>query len=423
MIRGPMRLRLATEWNDFLSPYLQSRLWLRGMDPYSSENFLKFWPGDKPPFNFIIKDAAEGSLVSKRGVPSPYPPTAFVVLAPLALASWKTAQFLWITLSLAAIGFIIWSLVEIAGASWRDRKSWVFAAFTLALAPFHSGLATGNPVVLVVALCSASIWAERKSRIFLCATLLALAVCLKPQIGMCFLLFFIVQQCWNVAVIAGSISLVLSSLAVVRLAVTGAPWFSSYLQTTRQIFQSGAINDFTPLNPVWFHMLNLQVVLYPLLGGIRLANFVAVLFGAALGGLWLWKHVKSGPHEACLLSLSALLVISLMPVYHRTYDAALVVFPLAWLMLDQQGPKRFARPGLALIAIFLSPGGVFVHQLAMRAHLPAEVLNSVSWRVFVVSHQTWALFFLAVFLLRSMFRASLRETQLEETAPELVLQS
>jgi hypothetical protein len=394
------------------------------MDPYSAENFLKFWPVEKPMFNFVAKDATDGSLVVKRGVPSPYPPTAFVVLAPLALTSWKTAEFLWITLSLLAMACVVGVLVSISDTTWRDQKAWLFAAFALALEPFHTGLATQNPVLLVIGLCTASMWAERNSRLILAAILLAIAICLKPQIGLCFLLLFVVRKSWRVASVAGSTALLTSLLAVTRLSIAGSAWLGSYLENSRKIFQPGAINDFTPLNPVWFHMVNLQVVLYPLLGGIRPANLFAVVCGAVLTGLWLWKELRKGSQQPCLLSLSTLAVISLLPVYHRSYDAAVVVFFLAWLILYQQRSDWLVRPGLILMAVFLSPGGVFVEQLAMRAHVPAEVVSSAAWRVLVVSHQTWALLFLAVLLLWSMFRAPVYEAhpvQTEETR-ELVLQ-
>src|SRR5207248_2685000 len=129
-----------------------------------------------------------GTLIAKRGVPSPYPITSFVVLSPLALGSWDVAEFLWILLSLGAVGILICGIVAITGVSWRDPKAWMFAAYTLALAPIHTGLATQNTAVLVVALCVATVWAERRARENLAALLLALAICLKPQLGLCFLL-------------------------------------------------------------------------------------------------------------------------------------------------------------------------------------------------------------------------------------------
>jgi hypothetical protein len=58
-VRGPLRIVHGTEWNDFLSPYIQSRAWISGMDPYSTESFLKFWPAGKPMFAFVTRDAAE----------------------------------------------------------------------------------------------------------------------------------------------------------------------------------------------------------------------------------------------------------------------------------------------------------------------------------------------------------------------------
>lgn len=406
LVRGPLRLRHATEWNDFLSPYIQSRLWIQGADPYAPQNLVRSWPARKPMFTFVLRDAASGTLVAKRGVPSPYPITSFVVLSPLGLVSWNAAQFLWIVLSLGAVGIMIGGMLGIAGVSWRDPRAWIFAAFTLALAPIHTGLVTENPAALVVALCVAAVWAAGDSRDNLAALLLALAMCLKPQVGLCFLLFFLLQRRWRIARVTSGVCASIALVAVARMSIAGTPWLFTYINNSRLVFASGSINDFSAANPVWFHMLNLQVALDPLLGKVSWTNLAAFLMGGVLFSAWLWVELKSGRRVSPLLSLSTLVVISLLPIYHRAYDAALLVVPLGWAYLQETQQLAALRSTRALIAFFLTPGGALVSQVAEHAHMAPTITHSWWWRSFIVAHQVWALLLLSTLLLWVMASSS-----------------
>jgi hypothetical protein len=402
LIRGPGRLWHGTEWNDFLSPYIQSRAWIRGMDPYAPENLVKLWPEEKRMFTFVPRDAADGTLVAKRGVPSPYPITSFVVLASLALVPWRLAESLWIILNLCAVGVLICGVVRIAGVSWRDSKTWIFGAFVLALAPIHTGLATENAAIFVLGLCAAALWAADYSRENLAGILLALAICVKPQVGLCFLLFYAVQRRWHIAKVAGAVSGVIAVIAIGRLLLVGTPWLTSYVENSRSIFAPGAINDFTAANPVWFQMVNLQIAFHPLLRSIGGTNPCAIGIPAVLMSGWLWLAVKTDQSSSALLSLSTLAVISLLPIYHRSYDAALVVFPLAWALLEEHCRSLISGACVALIALFLLPGGVLVNFFASRAQLSQSVSSAWWWMSFVVAHQAWALLLLAALLLWAM---------------------
>ena len=412
-VRGPMRLRHGTEWSDFLSPYIQSRAWMRGMDPYSAANFVKLWPAEKPMFTFVARNAADGTLVAKRGVPSPYPLTTFVMLAPLGLLSWKVAEAVWVALSLLAVGVVICGSIAFTGTGWRDPKTWVFAALALALAPIHSGLATENPAIFVIGLCAAAIWAAQYSQDILAGLLLALASCLKPQLGLCFILFYVVQKKWRIGWTASAAGVLIAMVAVVRMQVAGAPWLASYLHASREVFAPGAINDFTPANPVWFQLVNSQAALYPLLRSALAANAAALILGIALLGIWFWVAATSGRCAPQLL-LSALLVMSLVPFYHRSYDAALLVFPLAWALRHTHQRPPWARADLLIMALFLTPGGAFVNQIAERVHLQASAMTSGWWRSFVVAHQAWALLILALLLLLEL--SKLRKQSSSEAA-------
>jgi hypothetical protein len=275
----------------------------------------------------------------------------------------------------------------------------------LAFAPFHTALVTENPVLLAVGIGVLALWAAKHSREYLAGIALAIAICLKPQAGLCFLAFFLIQKRWSIAKLGGAMSASIMLVSLTRLWLAGTPWVETYIGVSRAMFAPGAINDFTGQNPVWFHMVNLQVAFFPLLGSARAANLCALLAAAVFGFIWLMIVTRWAVDTDPLLVFSTLGIISLLPVYHRFYDSVLLIFPVAWALLRPHPRRGNAQAAMFLSALFLAPGGALVTQLAERAHLSAAVVNSWWWRSLVVGHQSWALLLLSIILLRSMMLA------------------
>ena len=151
VVRGPLRLARHSDFNDFISPYVQSRDWLQGMNPYDPQTLLRFWPVRNPETDFVAKEAADGTLVVRHGLPSPYPPPTFVILAPFALLPWPVALLTWSGLTVAAFALAVFCLASLGGLHRGSASRLCFVALALAFAPVHSGLATGNPSILTLA--------------------------------------------------------------------------------------------------------------------------------------------------------------------------------------------------------------------------------------------------------------------------------
>src|ERR1700722_1432004 len=65
LVRGPIRaVQTATHFNDFLSPYIQAKALVKGLDPYSPQVLLQLWPPQAPHFLFLPKEVANGTLVA-----------------------------------------------------------------------------------------------------------------------------------------------------------------------------------------------------------------------------------------------------------------------------------------------------------------------------------------------------------------------
>ena len=403
-VRGPVRaVRVATEFNDFLSPYIQANAWVRGLDPYSPETLLRLWPASAAHLGFLTKEVADGSLTAKRGIPTAYPITSLVLLAPFSLLSWTHAYGLWLAIHLVLFLTMSGTLVALAGVSYREPSAILLAAGTLALAPFHTGIVTGNVALVAVELGVTGIWTARKYLDITTAVLLAVSAGLKPQIGLCFLLYYLARRRWRIVGVAlGGLALV-AAFGLLRLELSHTPWLRNYLHDSHVLLETGILANFTAVNPTRFGLINLQLVLYPIVGNVRAANGVAVTVGGFLLVMWLVGMRRTTDRaDLELLDLSAIAVVSLLPVYHRFYDAALLVLPLCWVFASFRKTRVLGTLTLLLMLPFLIPGGTLLETLQHSGRIPSPWASRWWWETIVMPHQVWILFFLSVLLLYEM---------------------
>jgi hypothetical protein len=244
--------------------------------------------------------------------------------------------------------------------------------------------------------------------------LLACATGLKPQIGLCFLFYFLLRRHWRSFGIASVFLLGLSAAGLLQLGLRHTPWLANYELDNRILLETGVLGNFTAINPTRFGLVNLQVALYPLLGRIDLTNDIAWLLGAILGLGWLFafrKHRDDGE----LLDLSALVVISLLPIYHRFYDATLLVLPVSWLFVHYRRTGRVAVPCGLLLLPFLVPGGTLLEAMEAKQKIPQTCVHSWWWESFIMAHEVWLLVFLGILLIYQMSKC--REQTSDATLP------
>jgi len=398
--RGPARyLRESQNWNDFLSPYIQSDAWRHGRDPYSSRELIRAWPIEIPRPAFVDRDAAEGTLQKKRGIPTPYPLTALVVLSPFTTLRWKAAELLWSTLSIVLVSATFFALLALYNHGRLDVRGQLFLAAGLLLAPIHTGLATANPAMLAIGLSALALWATQSGKPWAAGVLLGLAVCIKPPIGACLLLYTCLRRDWKL--VATAVALVSGAmlLGVWRMYVAGVPWLSSYLDCSRHIFERGSLADFTSGDPVRFNMVDLRILVYALFGNAPLAQALPLLCGAVLLAAWYYGITIDG--KASGLDLSTLFSLSLLPIYHRFYDAALLVWPVCWTILAAS-QKTIRTIAIILIMPFFVPGGVLLQGLAERGYIPVSIADRWWWQAIVLPHENWSLLLLCFLLIYSM---------------------
>jgi len=416
IMRGPVRFLRAADFNDFISPYIQSRALVRGLDPYSPGVLVQLWPteGARRP-DFVAKDLADGTLIMKRGIPTAYPLTCLFPLAPLAVLPWSVAYPAWLIITVGLLFGVIWSLLMIArlktagfdsNSNDNDWRAYIFVAFALALAPLHTGLAAGSIVISTVAICGIALALNERGCEIAAGTLFGIVVCLKPQIGLPFLAYYLLRRRWRLSGIAVGVVITSALLAIARLAISGTPWLQNYRTDNKVLLTTGMLSDFTERNPIRFSLINLQVLLYAILHHHAItANVLALVVSAILFGIWVLLVLRNNSLRNnslnVLLAVGTVAVLSLFPVYHRFYDALLLIVPLCW-SLGEFSRSKLARTAFLLMLPFLVPGGTILEQLQLQHRIPPVIVQSWYWTCIVMPHQIWLLLLLSLLLLWRM---------------------
>lgn len=388
VMRGPVRFyRSGTQWSDITQVDIPSRAWIRGMDPYSPQNFVD-----------LARQATGNSPTTGNiGSHSPYPLTTLVIVSPIAALPWPTAHKVWTVVQGISVVPIILSLASIGGLANRLQKC-LFAGLTLALAPLHTGIAVGNVSIPAIALCCLAVWTASRKKETATGIFLGIATCLKPQLGLWFIFYYLLRKRWRVVLTVSIFGVLILLIGVLRLEASGVPWWQDYLSNARGFAMDNKTVDFTDADPIRFTLINLQVLFYALFSSTTAAELGAWLTGAILLGSWLCLGVMERKGVPELLLLSSMVVLSLLPTYHRNYDASLLVFPLCWI-LSRSSFGKLEWLSLFLMLPFVIPGAVLLQTLASEGRIPDSMANAWWWNTLVMPHEIWALLLLSVLLL------------------------
>jgi hypothetical protein len=404
IVRGPLRfLQIPGEWNDLSQNYAASKLWLKGLSPADPKNFVALWKQES---------GSHLDLTDVRTHLAP-PLGGLVVMAPVAAFPIRIAKIIWIALLIISFVATVWAMMRTGGLRWGELRTLAFVAACLALAPFQTGLASGNTTVLVIGLCALAIWAATRGSDVTAGILFGVACSLKPQIGAFLVLYYLLRQRWRMFLTAIATTIGLIFVAALHLSVHGTSWIQDYLHNAKGFVNANPIDDFSAANPARFALINLQVPFFSITGQSLSANWLAFAVTALLLCIWSYWVIKARERCSELLCLSAVSVVALLPVYHRFYDAALLVVPLCWCVTtavtttvttNNKRSKPLVNISLLLMTSFLFPGAAFLQGLVVNDRIPIAVTQSWWWNCIVMPHETWALLLLSMVLLFAMKR-------------------
>lgn len=372
LVRGPVRA--IGNSSDFGCLFSAARAWMVGQDPYTFDALDRAW-------SEAGGEADQRPSVLNR--PCLYPPSIFPVLSLLAALPWGLSRVALACLSTVSVIAIVRATSVLVQAKHRQRRELVWAV-ALAFAPVHTCLAVGQGSLIALALMMVSLVLAEKEHAISGGVLMAMSLAVKPQLTLAGLVWAAARgrKRFVVAAIVGIVAI--SALAVVRMPL-GGEWVAHWREVVTAYSQNGNATDSSPLNPYSYQLINLQVGLLRLISSRTVANIIAAGLAGAAVIVAIWRS-RSNP----ALSLAALTAASLVPVYHRFYDAVALLVTI--IVVETQWPRM--RVLLIPLAVFMIPGGVVLHAMAQRMGLAESPL----WMATLDVHQVWALAVIVVIL-------------------------
>jgi hypothetical protein len=387
LYRGPYRTKDGFDGRDLSLFYVAARAWVVGGNPYDDRTLV---------------DLAAGARVHIESVPSLNPPMTFVLLAPLAALSWPAAETASLVINLALVGATLAMVMAFARLHPRGQHGLLFLAFMLSMAPFHTSIALGQLTIVVTALIGAALWGTENEHPIVSGACIALAVALKPQMGLVFLAFFLLRGMWKALFSAVSVLGAIAIIGIARLAISRVDW----LPTLAANLSRSGVND--PGLPTAFLRVNVQALLHlflPSLSAISIDAVTYVTGVAALATLFLALRDRID-REAVLLLYSGCAVVSLLVFYNRIYSATLLVLPIAWAFSPLR-PRRLRVIAIVVAgasAVFMVPGA------AALAHMPFPAglrwILDTQWWPYLLLHQPVALLVILLGLLAAAMHRS-----------------
>jgi hypothetical protein len=405
---------------DFKAVYYATRCLLQHHDPYSPSEVLRTYTSETgaDPSQPALNGQQQGVTVNV------YPPPTFLILSPIALLPWGLSHTLWMVT-------IAGSFVTAAVLIWRQGAAFApvlsGALIGLLLANAFSLILVGNAAGLVVSLCviAVSSFVSRRFTI-LGVVCLAIALVIKPHDAGLVWLFFLFDG-------GANRKRALQSLLVAALlAIPSVLWVSSASPHWMQEAHANLIETSGPMgrdNPgpsslgsrTAGMIVDLQAVISVFRDDPHFYNLLSYLVCAGLLVAWSVPSLRapSSPTKTWL-GLAAASALSMLPSYHRVYDAKLLLLtiPACAMLWTRGGVIRWlalAITGTGLILTADFPLALLV-SLTRHMELTSPVSADKTLAVLLVRPAPIALFIICIFYLAiyvSEFLPSGRKINLE----------
>jgi hypothetical protein len=334
---------------DFRTLYYGTRCLLHRQDPYllsNVEQAIREGAGERAAGDPVpLKDTPDYALFV-------YFPNAIPFMTPFAALPWEPAHTLWmlfVDASLLLAAWLIWSL----GANTAPAVYGGMAGLVLASGLFV--MVDGNPSAIVVGLCVGAVYCFMRERFPVAGVVcLALALILKPQDAGLLWLFFLLaggvhrQRALQVFAVFAVLSL--PGILWVSHAV---PHWAQEVHTNLVTAEAhGGQSDPTPASVntgTAATITSLQTVFSFFWSEPRIYNLASFLLCAPLLLAWAITTVRARfTPPGAWLGIAAIAALSLLPAYHRLYDAKLLLLTIPACALLWKEGSRSRWPALIL---------------------------------------------------------------------------
>ncbi len=376
---------------DFTDLYVGGWLWRHGQNPYEFGRVTETW-------NQVSDHAFSSELKTI------YPATAYMLTSPLTLLPWPMANtvFAWLQM----LGILGIPLLLLCGPLQRIDKAAPMVALTagvLAYSPFHTAMHLNNASAICIAMIVAALTLLETWPGF-AGVLLGITCCLKPQVGLWFVVLFLITRKKKAFWWAIGTGAILVAAALAPYATRLPELQQGYREEMRQAFGPGKTGDYADrTQAARFSFVNVQPLAFQIVKSRTAANGVAWGAFAFLFAGWVWLARKTGGRDFWLLA-SALIAVSDVALYRRSYDLGLFIIPLCWAAANYWGPmKKYAIAVGAIGATTFLPITSVLYRLSFR--VPQSLQESLGWRAVVEPIHSWIVLAMAVAMMAAL-RAS-----------------
>lgn len=236
--------------------------------------------------------------------------------------------------------------------------------------------------------------------------LVGVAAALKPQVGLGFVVLLGLLGCWRALGWSVGVVALMGAVGVGRLWVAGVEWWGPFQANLARFSEPGAIGDARPGGPFRYQMIDLRPVLYVVFSEPRWVAAAAWGLVLAAAGVAIWRLRAIGLRRHALLAAGGVAVLTLMPTYHRFYDAAVLLVAAVWVVgrLTKNRSEAVGWVAAAALAPFLVPGSAALATLVQRGTIPDSIAGTWLWTHVMMQHQSWCLVILLGCLLVALFR-------------------
>jgi hypothetical protein len=326
---------------DFRTAYYSGKCLLQGNDPYNVRNVEQ-----------LYMRRAEHSRVSDRDLPvithDPYLPPAFALTVPLASLPFNVAQALWFLLiagSFILAAFLMWQIA-------RDQAP-MLAACMLSFCLANSGslIFFGNPAGFVVPLCVLAAWCFVTEQWIPVGILsLATGLAFKPHdTAFIWVYFLLAGGLFRRRALQTLVLLAAFSIPAILWTAHLSPHFLQEISANLQVFTvKGGMND--PSASHGTEMLtNLQTITSFFWDSPRAYDLASFLICSPLLIIWAVVTLRAPrSRENAWFGLASIAAFSLLPVYHRQYDAKMIMLAVPALAILWARRDNLRWIGIAL---------------------------------------------------------------------------
>ena len=274
-----------------------------------------------------------------------YPPSALLIVYPLAWLPYLAALAAWLALGLGLYLRVLWRILPRPLALWSGLA---FPAVFICVSFGQNGL-------LTTALLGGALTLLTEAPV--AAGVLIGVLTFKPQLGLLIPLALLAGGHWRAIAAAAVTAIALAALALLLFGADTGAAFLAQLPFARAMLE-------TPFVP-YFKMQSMFAAARLLGGGVTTAYLAQAVVTLAAGAVtvWAWRRPGAPDLKHAILVTAGLLATPFV----FAYDLTLLALPIAWLARRDIDEGMRPWEGTALAAAFLLP---FLAQgIAEFAHL------------------------------------------------------